>query len=159
MDICSDFFPSNLTYLTSRVSKNVSKISTKCFCQDTKVNQFSEILYDFREVFNQILLIPNDLKYTMHNDDSEHVLYVNNCLFCVYFHLSQETAGEPSWTKSPAKLKKNSINTITIIWLTKSIAISVLHIHCHIVPRGWRGWGKKVEISYIKNQHSSVGWG
>lgn len=104
--------------------------------------------YDFRDVFNQILLIPNDLKYTMHNDDSEHVLHVNNCLICVYFHLSQETAEEPSWTKSPVKfciisqrLKKNSINTITIIWLTKSIAaISVSHIHCHIVPRGWRGW-------------------
>lgn len=51
--------------------------------------------------FNQILLIPNDLKYAMHNDDSEHVLYVNNCLICVYFHFSQETAKEPSWTKSP----------------------------------------------------------
>lgn len=75
----------------------MSQISTKCFYQYTKVNQISEMF------FNQILLIPNDLKY-MHNDDSELVLYVSNCLICVYFHFSQETAEEPSWTKSPAKL-------------------------------------------------------
>lgn len=79
----------------------------------------------------------------MHNDDTEHVLYVNNCLFCVYFHLSQETAGEPSWTKSPAKLKKklykhNNHNLVD-------------QVHCYLClahplsycPKRMKGVGKK----------------
>lgn len=128
-----------------------------------------------------------------------NTFFVNNDLICVFSFLPRNYRRN-IWTKplsyeratffsygnlglgqgnlifiSHHKGFKNSINTITIIWATSSTAaISILQIHCHIFPKGWRGWkrqaesrkepGIKVDISHRKDQQScgvedSLCWG
>lgn len=65
-------------------------------------------------------------------------------LFVSSFNFSQGTAEETSLKKTLLSYDLHiTINTIIIIWVTNFFAaISVSHIHCHIVPRGWRGCNK-----------------